>query len=100
VARTFNNYVLLLLFPTPNRPHFILTAVVAWSQGECLLNPWEQPVLYAWWFLEMEYLPLDLQPFLLTVNTVLRVTVSFTLLVREVQAASVDGSDSYTLMIS
>jgi len=55
--------------------------VVAWSRGECLLNPWEQPVLYAWWFSEMEYLPLELQLFLLTVNTVLRVTVCYALLV-------------------
>jgi hypothetical protein len=83
-----NNYVLSLLFLTPNRPHFILTAVVVWSQGECLLNPWEHPVLYAWWFSEMVYLPLELQPFLLAFNIVLRVTVCYTLLVR---AASVRG---------
>jgi hypothetical protein len=58
--------------------------VVVWSQGECLLHSWEQAVLYAWWFSEMEYLPLEIQPFLLTVNIVLRVTVCYTLLVRAV----------------
>jgi len=55
--------------------------VVVRSQGECLLNSWEQAVLYAGWFSETEYLPLELQQFLLTVNIVLRVTICYTLLV-------------------